>query len=173
MSRQVKCPICNTMNDKEQTEHIGNRYYCKQCAIKKKQQTKKNTDGWDELFQYICKLYNIPTLTAMMFKQIKDFRNEPYNFTNIGMYLTLRYYYETLNHEVKEDAGLGIIPYYYDRAEKQYIDVLKIQNHIQDFQVTEKESTIQIKKSKIEQKEIHRKQKSYDNIQWEDDDAII
>ncbi|MCD3194898.1 hypothetical protein G8S49_05575 [Clostridium botulinum C] len=169
MAKQVKCPICNKMNDKANTEQIGQRYYCKRCADKKREQTKRNTDGWDTLFEYICKLYNIQTLTVMMFKQIKDFRKEPYNFTNIGMYLTLKYYYETLNHEVKEDVGLGIIPYYYDRAEKQYMDIVRLEDYMNEFELTEQESVVTIDKNKMHKEIIKRKKLQYKNINWEEE----
>jgi hypothetical protein len=145
--RKVKCPACNTMNDKNEAEKIGNRYYCISCATERKEEIEKNTDGWDELFNYICELYEIEKPTGMMFGQLKRYREAPYNFTNMGMYLTLKYVYEILEREQREDAGLGIIEWEYENAKKHYIDIMNIEEYMEDFVVNEEEKTINIKPS--------------------------
>ncbi len=83
---KVKCPVCGAMNDRTKAIKLGRRYYCPQCAEGKDENTQ--TD-WDLLFQYICWLYQIPTLTGQMFKQLKDFRDN-WGYTDLGMYHTLR-----------------------------------------------------------------------------------
>lgn len=169
MARQVKCPICGIMNDKENTREIDKRYYCLECADKREKEKAKNKDDWDELFEYICELYNIDTLTGMMFKQIKDFR-EAYDYTNKGIYLTLKYYYEISENEVKEDTGLGIVPYYYERAKLHYIDVLEVKKHLKDFEVNEQMNVVKIKN--IDVKEFKkRKQLSLDNVDWTESES--
>lgn len=165
MARKVKCPTCKTLNDKENTEKLDNRYYCLECAEKRKVEKNRNIDDWDELFEYICDLYDIDVLTGMMFKQIKDFRTD-YNYTNKGMYLTLKYYYEILDNEVKDNTGLGIIPYYYDRAKQHYIDILEVKKHLKNFEIDEQTNIVKIKN--IDIKEIKkRKQLPLDNIDWD------
>lgn len=167
--RKVKCPTCNTMNNKEDTIKINNRYYCISCGEERQKEIEKNTDGWDQLFEYICELYNIEKPTGMMFKQIKDFRDEPYNYTNTGMYLSLKYYYETLGNEVKEDTGLGIIPYYYEKAKKQFIDIHNIKKYMNEFEESEEEKTIKIFPPKLKPKIENIHKLSFENIKWEDD----
>jgi len=125
MAATVKCPVCGKLNNKEDTETYKKRYYCPDCLVKKKNENKKNTDGWDDLFEYIKLLYGHPP-TPMMFKQLSDFRKEPYNCTNTGMLLTLKYFYETMENKVIEGTGLGIIPWAYDKAKLDYIKKKKV-----------------------------------------------
>lgn len=169
MARKVKCPICNTLNNKEEAIQIGNRYYCKRCGEEKQQSIKANTDGWDQLFDYICELYDLVRPTGLMFKQLKEFREDPYNYTNAGMYLTLKYYYETLGNKVKEGTGLGIIPYYYEKAKQHYIDILKIEEYMDNFQYTEEVKKIRIRIQPSIIKIKSRNQLSFNNISWEED----
>ena len=75
MSRKVKCPSCNTLNEKENTKELDNKYYCIECAEERIKEKSKHSDGWNELYDYICEIYNIDKLTGLMFKQIKDFRD--------------------------------------------------------------------------------------------------
>lgn len=127
MGKKVKCPVCNTMNDKEETVAYGNRYYCKTCYEEKEQ----SVDGYKRLVSYICRLYNINKPTGMMLKQIKDFKNE-YGFTDDGIYMTLRYYYELLDNKVLEGVGLGIVPYYYEKAKQQYLTLINVENMVEN-----------------------------------------
>jgi hypothetical protein len=166
MSRKVKCPLCNALNDKENTQELDGRYYCIECAKIREAEKTKHTDGWNELYDYICELYNIPKLTGMMFKQIKDFRDN-YGYKNKGMYLTLKYYYEVLENEIKEDTGLGIIVYYYEKAQKHWFEVREIQKHLENFEVNEELNIVKVKNINIKDlKSI--KQLSLDNVNWEE-----
>ena len=56
MSRKVKCPLCNTLNEKENTQELDGRYYCIECAEKRIKEKDKHINGWDELYNYICEL---------------------------------------------------------------------------------------------------------------------
>lgn len=143
MARKVKCPVCKKMNDKEVTIEISAKYYCEECAEIKEKELLKNKDGWDELYDYICNLYNIETLTGLMFKQIKDFRNI-HNYTNKGILLTLQYYYETLENELLEDTGLGIVIYYYEQAKKHYISKMEIKKYMKNFELNETVTTVAV-----------------------------
>lgn len=169
MAKQVKCPLCNKLNDKENTKQISNKYYCLECAEEREVQIHKNKDGWDELFNYICELYKIDTLTGMMFKQIKDFRDN-YNYTNTGMYLTLKYYYETLGNEVIDNTGLGIIVYYYEQAKQHYIESKEVKKHTEEFEINEELNIVKIKPNNNIKKSIYKKQLSFDNIVWNEEE---
>lgn len=167
MSKQVKCPSCGKKNNKEETIKIQTRYYCLDCGEKKKKKTELNLDGWDELYKYICNLYDIDKPTGMMFKQIKEFRTE-YGYTNKGIYLTLKYYYETLGHEIKENTGLGIVIYYYEQAKQHFIATLEVKRHAEKFEPNEKINMIKIK-IKDEKKYNIKNQLSLNDIIWEED----
>lgn len=172
MSRKVKCPECNTLNFKENTIQIGNRYYCPECAEKRRKEIEKNTDGWNELFNYICDLYDISEPTGMMYGQLKRYRNEPYNYTNKGMLLTLKYYYEVLGNDLKEDVGLGIIEYEYDNAKKHYLDILRVKKSVQDLVVfEEKMQEVKVVSSFWSKKK--NKQLSFENIKHEGEEIEI
>lgn len=163
----VKCPKCKKENEKSETMQIGTRYYCLECGEQRQEEIDKHNDGWDELFEYICKLYGIKKPTPMMFKQIKDFRVEPYEFTNKGMYLTLKYYHELLGNSVLEGSGIGIIPYYYEKAKKHYIEVKNIKKHILDFEHEEVNRVVCINNPNKETA-LKNKQLPFENISWED-----
>ena len=165
MARQVKCPMCNTLNDKENTTQLSDKgYYCIECAKKREIEKAKHKDDWEELFEYICDVYDIDTLTGMMFKQIKDFR-DTYGYTNKGIYLTLKYYFDVLENEVKEDTGLGIVIYYYERAKQHYVEIREVKNHIKDFEIKEQLNTVKIKNINIKDYK-YKKQLSLDNVDW-------
>lgn len=161
MARKVKCPVCDKMNPKDETVKLGNRYYCPACAEERNHQ---QLSDWDILFQYICWLYRIPNLTGQMYKQLKDYRDN-WEYTDIGMYHTLRYYHEILGKPVKDDAGLGIIPYYYDRARafiyKQYSLKQQYEQHVQD----EKEIYVQRTQPERWKK---REPLNFDTVDWGD-----
>lgn len=168
MAKQVKCPSCKKYNDKENTKSLDGRYYCVECAEAREIEKARNKDGWEELFEYICDLYNIDTLTGLMFKQIKDFR-ENYNYTNKGMYLALKYYYETLGNEVKDNTGLGIIVYCYEQAKQHFIETRDVRMHIKDFEIEEKLNVVKIKRIDIKDFE-YKKQLPLDNIDWSEEE---
>lgn len=155
LAKKVKCPICKNMNEKETTVEISGKYYCQECSAIKEKELSKNKDDWDELYEYICSLYNIETLTGMMFKQIKDFRNI-HNYTNKGILLTLQYYYETLENEVLEDTGLGIVVYYYEQAKKHYISKMEVKKHMKDFIIDETATIITATPNVIKQKNVNK-----------------
>jgi hypothetical protein len=76
-----------------------------------------------------------------MFQQIKMYR-EDYNYTNSGMYYTLKYYYEILENHIIEGGGLGIIPYYYDEASKYFQNKERISKQAEYVNENEKEVNI-------------------------------
>lgn len=140
--KKLKCALCEELFPKEELTVKSQKKYCKTCLTIKEEESLKNKTDWDLLFKYICKLYNIEKPTGMMFVQMKNFRQD-YDYTNIGMYYTLQYYYEILDNSVLEDSGLGILPYYYDKAKKHYNKMFNLQDIIEDFESNEK--SIQIK----------------------------
>jgi hypothetical protein len=111
------------MNEKEEAVSHKKRWYCPPCLEeKRKKEENKHNDpsDWDQLYEYIKELYGHPP-TGIMFKQLGTFRKPPYNYTNMGMLLTLQYFHETLGNEVLTDGGVGIIPYVYEEAKKNFI----------------------------------------------------
>jgi len=162
--RQSKCCICKESFNKEDLIVKSNKKYCKECLQIKEEESNQYKNDWDLLFKYICNLYDIEVPTGMMFQQLKTFRNE-YNYTNIGMYYTLKYYYEILENVVIEDTGLGIIPYYYDRAKKHYNKVYNLEDIVEDFKNEEKLIKV---KTKTTNKTLTPKNPLPLNFDWEE-----
>lgn len=148
MARKYKCPQCGEMNDEENSILYKKRRYCKDkdcLKIKEEEDSEKNSknDDWVELYEYITELYGSPP-TGMMFKQLGEYRKEPFNYTNKGMYLTLKYFYETLKNPVLNGTGLGIIPYVYDEAKKNFIENMEINSYNDEFEINEKPKLISV-----------------------------
>lgn len=144
--RKVKCPVCQSYNDKEEAIYHQKRYYCKICYENKT----KEANDYKSLIGYICNLYEVEAPTGFMLSQIKSFK-EQYNYTYKGMELTLDYFYQVkTNNEPDIDKGLGIIPYVYDEAKQFFIDKKNIKKNVDgvDLQdIISKSNVICIKKS--------------------------
>lgn len=164
--KKLKCFICKELFPLNELTVKSQKKYCPICLGIKEEESAKNKTDWDLLFEYICKLYTIIKPTGMMFVQMKNYRND-YDYTNIGMYYTLKYYYEVLDNTVLEDTGLGIIPYFYDKAKKHYNKMYNLQDIIEDFESDEK--SVQIK-TKITDKIANTKNPLPLNFDWEEQD---
>ncbi len=117
------------------------------------------------LFDYICEIFNIKQPTGFIFKQMKDFRGEGYNYTDIGMYYTLKYYYDILENKVIEGTGIGIIPYYYEKAKAHYKKVFDLEDAVNSFE--NKEQLVKIT-TKILEKRVDIKKPLPLQIDWEE-----
>ncbi len=131
----LKCSTCKSDTPRDDVTKHGGKNYCPTCWEEKQKPT-EDTD-WDILFRYICELYRIDRPTGMMFKQLKEFRQD-YGYTDIGIYHTLRYYYEVLGNEVLEGTGLGIVAYYYDRARRHIMQVYDVSEAVESFKPDER-----------------------------------
>ena len=157
MTKQLKCPECGTLNDRENTISYNKRYYCKDtdCLEKKKNRTAQNSDGWDSLYKYMTELFG--EVDGSMISLIAKYRKEPYNYKNSGMELTLRYFYDLLGNSIqKETSGVGIIPYYYHRARNEYIENLDICEYNSSIEFSPIVKKIKIIPSKTSAKERYK-----------------
>ena len=170
---KYKCPICGLSCNDENSVVIGTRHYhIGECEKKKKEKKKKKEvrkSDWDLLFDYICKLYNVDKPSMFIFKQISDFKKK-YDFTDYGIYATLKYYYETLENNLIEDVGIGIVEYYYDEAKKHIEKVYDLEDYMENFEDTSKTINvdIKIKNNKID---ISKQLKELGSIQWESEES--
>lgn len=129
MARQVKCPYCEDTLDKDEAHSYKKRYYHQECFETWQQESEHR----NSLIEYIMELYNLDAPTGMMLKQVKDFK-EQYNYQYKGMELTLRFFHETMGRSVLEDSGIGIIPYYYEKAKKHHIMKMKVQESLENHE---------------------------------------
>jgi hypothetical protein len=154
--KKVKCGICSKMNFKEDSTKVGRRYYCNGKCLEEilQEQEKKdqNKEDWSELYEYIVELYGYKP-TGIMFKQLGAFRKDPYNYTNKGMYLTLKYFYETKGQSVIENKGLGIIPYVYEEAKRNYLEQMEVSEYNNGYESNEEIERVRINRRKNKNKE--------------------
>ncbi|WP_252241540.1 hypothetical protein [Clostridium sp. ZBS18] len=138
-----KCTLCG---DKFLTQEMivrTGKKYCKECIIVKD----KENEDWSILYEYIKELYNLEKLPILFVTQMNKYRkDEKCPLTSIGMYYTLKYYYEILENKIDKEKGLGIIPYYYDKAKAYYTKVFDTQDKINDFCFIEERKEIKTKR---------------------------
>jgi len=172
MVKKIKCPICGNMNEKDTTVEYSKKFYCdNECVDEAKKEAAKKTiasKDWSELYEYIVELYKEKP-TGMMFKQLADYRKSPYDYTDKGMYLTLKYFYETLGNSVDNSKGLGIIPYVYDDAKKNFITRKDISTYNNNFKLSEIKKLIKVKDSFNGHKKIRGRLINFDEIDDIDD----
>jgi len=172
--RPVKCPECGKTNsNREDTVLHKKRYYCKGECIDSKLEDEENKSesnaDWNELYEYIKEKYKRPP-DGVMFAQLGTYRKEPLNYSNKVMYLTLKYFFETLEMPIMKDKGLGIIPWKYEEAKQNFIKQMDIDEYNEAFVSSEHVKRIKVtdnnKKNKLRVQLI-----SFDDIDDELDDG--
>jgi len=148
MARKVKCPTCDKLNPRDEVvnNNYNNRYYCDDCF--KKKMDKVNEVGctkqdYNDLYDYIELMYGRKP-DGQIFQQIKKYKEE-YDYTYEWMLLTLQYVFEIEKLPIQEDSGIGIVPYFYHKAQVYY-------NRIWD--IMDKNDTIELIKLKKEPKKV-------------------
>ena len=108
-TRMVTCPECKDKLHKEDGVYEKPHYYHTDCYAKKLIRR--------ELFDYICRLMNLKSPGPIIYAQRKKYINE-YGYTDEGILNTLKYIYEVKHMSVqKADERIGLVPYYYDKAQ--------------------------------------------------------
>lgn len=143
MAKLPHCIDCGCEINKKIDVKVGNRWRCQNCN-ERMEKIKKHRE---ELYEYICNLYNIKFPTGLILKQIQEYKIE-YDYKYWGMLLTLKYFYEVLEKPVKYDDGVGIIPYIYEEAKKYYFDQQKIRDKAKNIKELTKNKSIVVKKDK-------------------------
>lgn len=120
---KVKCPVCEVYfdRDKEPSIQYKNRWYHLSCYQTHKEKTVKEEQDKIRLTEYICKLYGIDKLSALINRQIKEYKEEK-EYKYSGMLYTLVYFYEIKENKFSPERtkGIGIIPYIYEEAKNYY-----------------------------------------------------
>jgi hypothetical protein len=149
-TRCPKCGKCGEDIDKSVDIEYKRKWYHQNCLDELQQEQNAKLDKEiiekEDLYKYICELYGLTTITQKISKQIKDY-HEQHGYKYSGMKLSLKYFYETKGNPVPEDAGVGIIPYVYEEAKKEFLLNLNAQKHndnIDEPFVTEIEVKIKI-----------------------------
>lgn len=175
-----KCPICKqyikvgeeTIPFKDKTAHLAcfNGYIkgvgdVKQEKLAEKAKEKKEKkpvpkielkEGLSEeeyqhkkmLYNYIKTLLDTPDIPSSIFAILKN-QMATYGYTFLGSYNTLKYLNEIKCMQLTDNI-VGIIPYYYDEAERYYKEVESIEQENKDKNIKDmyKEKVIIIKPKK-------------------------
>src|SRR5699024_1314564 len=143
---KVKCPQCGEMMDREGKIPVKSRFYHPECIEDLRKQNAEGAKGLTlsssesenaELIAYIGEKYEIPRPKGMILKQIKTYK-EDFGYRYKGMELALRFFYDLEGNHVRDDAGVGIIPYVYDRAKNFYARRIELQNSLTDEEPEER-----------------------------------
>lgn len=124
MAKQmVKCIYCKMTLDKQEAVQPNPdifRYAHKDCYERIQASKTQAEKDYEELENYIKKLFNIQILTATITKQIKTFK-EDYDLSYTGILKTLQWWYEIKKNKIEDkNWGIAIVPHIYAQAEDYY-----------------------------------------------------
>ena len=147
MAKKVKCPTCDKLNSKSEVvdNKHNRRYYCNKCydeLMDRLYEEGCTKDDYNNLYDYIELMYNKKP-DGQIFQQIKRYKDE-YNYTYYWMRLTLEYVFEIEKLPVQRDGGIGIIPYYYSRAQKYFNDIWDIMDKNDEVELNKINNTKQV-----------------------------
>lgn len=124
--RKCKCIYCKGEFDRDKLPYVevsNRRYAHKECADKNVISKDQNEKDYEELVNYIEKLFGVGYVNAKIAKQIRDYRVQ-YGYTFNGILGTLVYWYEVKQAPLdKANGGIGIVPYIYDQAKEYYMKI--------------------------------------------------
>lgn len=119
MARMVTCVYCNKLFDRDKeafTQISARRYAHAKCVSEHQKNISKQEQDYNNLIEYIKKLYKVPAVLPTVIKQIKEFKQQ-YGFTYTGIQKSLYWFYELKGNPIsKANNQLGIIPYIYNDA---------------------------------------------------------
>lgn len=119
----VTCVYCKCTFDRDvepTTAVSARRYAHKACADKFLAKKTQDEKDYENLANYIKKLFNTSYVSAKIQRQIKDYK-EKYNYTFEGMLKTLEWWYDLCGNSIeKANDGIGIIPFIYEDARRYW-----------------------------------------------------
>lgn len=120
MAKKVKCKYCGQEFDRELAEFVkvSTRYAHRDCYEKAQLEAaelRKVTDLIKSLYYPKEPNWNI------IGSQLQRYRDE--GKTYMGMYYTLTYFFVIQKNDIHKGAGIGIIPYVYDKAKAYYKNI--------------------------------------------------
>ncbi len=121
------CKLCGKRREKDNMQRYNNYYFCDETCIAA---FKKQSADRIALTDYIQYLYG--TFPTKVTRQMEDYKKQ--GMTYKGQELSLRYWYDTLEHEFNAEQGIGIIPYIYDEAKQFFMDKQRVARCANDMQ---------------------------------------
>lgn len=119
----VTCIYCKTKFDRDKEPFVevsSRRYAHEHCVNKVEEQKSQEEKDYQDLEEYIMKLFGEPYISARIRKQIRDFRKE-YNYSFSGMQKALIWWFDIKGNSIEQtNGGIGIIPFIYNDAYNYY-----------------------------------------------------
>lgn len=147
ISQKVYCAVCKQTLDPEDAAQVAPNVYCCQIHVhewtcrqrdkeEKRKRKEKEERDYQLLVETICFYYNVDELTSLMKRQIKDFKRD-YQYTYSGIRGTIDYCFRLVEPPLVPmvNAGLGIVPYYYEKAKEFYCRRREIRRQMQSLEV--------------------------------------
>lgn len=132
MARLSTCKRCGAQLVKEEKYTYSNKTYCNVCYdVLVYENEQRNI-----LIDSLCKAMKLKTLTGMMLKQLKEYR-ETCNYSYSGMNYTLWYYTNILNKSLQVKYGLAFIRYYYEDSKNYFLQQEEIKKSMQQSEEIE------------------------------------
>lgn len=123
MAHIVTCIYCHKKFDRDKNEFVQvsqRRYAHLACTQSDNERLIQEEKDRENLYAYVCKLFNCTHVDARVQKQIKQYKEE-YEYTYSGMQKALTYFYEVKANDIsKANGGIGIVPYVYKQAFNYY-----------------------------------------------------
>lgn len=128
----TKKHICICINCNKEIEgqifKKGKKTYCEDCIY----EIDPEWGDWCILFEYIKKLYNVKTPSLQVITQLQKYHKDN-KLSFYGMYYTLKYVYELGDLELDKEKGVGIIPYYYEKAKDFLEKKYSVEDNIDEY----------------------------------------
>ncbi|WP_395546833.1 MULTISPECIES: hypothetical protein [unclassified Lacrimispora] len=131
MARLATCKGCGKpLQPGEKVIH-NSKSYCSDCYAS----IKRYSEEYKNLIEFICMNFELDKPTGIMFKQIKEFKDE-FNYSYAAMTYTLWYCKEILNKTLDKKYGMGLIKYYYAEAREYYEQQERLKNQVAKLENT-------------------------------------
>ena len=136
---EVTCKICKKKIKKETAYSPKERfYYCSEeeynenlSSNEKKELVEKS--DWTKLMDRLDLLYNKNCNFPLCCSQIKSMKNT-HNFKDKGILYTINYMVDIEEIDWNEDNGLGLIPYYYNKASDYFKETQRLKKELENFE---------------------------------------
>ena len=150
MPKTVYCAYCGKeIFYNEPIKKTSGKIYHHQCYLKfcdeKFDNSQKATSSKQQLYDYICKLFNITEITPMLNAQIIKMTKDG-GLTYNGIYLSLVYFFKIKNNKPTLDTGIGIVPYIYNEAKEFFLKEKELERQAKQFFANKQEEiTLQVR----------------------------
>lgn len=112
--KKIICHNCKEKFYKSELIQVSkSKRMCSECNEK----VQKEANDYKKLIEYVCNGFNIKAPTGQQLKNIKEFKELGYSYSEIQY--TIYYIYGVLKRK-PEGTSLGLVPFYYEKAKEHY-----------------------------------------------------